>query len=71
MIGVTAAMTMLCCRYQRLNPFKPITSKSADVFILLNTNIQSNAITNYDRIQPQSSGTRYDVYMHMAEKQKL
>ncbi|MFR1684687.1 MAG: hypothetical protein ACLSV3_07245 [Roseburia sp.] len=53
--------------------FKPITVKAGRCIHLLNTNIQSNAITNYSyRIQPQSSGTRYDiVYAYGGEAEAL
>ena len=65
LIGVAAAaMTMPCTLpvSAATKSFKPITVKAGRCIHLLNTNIQSNAISNYSyRIQPQSSGTRYDI----------
>ena len=58
-----AAMTKLCTLpvSAATKSFKPITVKAGRCIHLLNTNIQSNAITNYSyRIQPQSYGTRTD-----------
>ena len=70
-----AAMTMLCTLpvSAATKSFKPITVKAGRCIHLLNTNIQSNAITNYSyRIQPQSSGTRYDiVYAYGGEAEAL
>ena len=61
LIGVAAAaMTMLCTLpvSAATKSFKPITVKAGRCIHLLNTNIQSNAITNYSyRIQPQSSSS--------------
>ena len=76
LIGVAAAaMTMLCTLpvSAATKSFKPITVKAGRCIHLLNTNIQSNAITNYSyRIQPQSSGTRYDiVYAYGGEAEAL
>ena len=76
LIGVAAAaMTMLCTLpvSAATKSFKPITVKAGRCLHLLNTNIQSNAITNYSyRIQPQSSGTRYDiVYAYGGEAEAL
>ncbi|MFR7953559.1 MAG: hypothetical protein ACLU4P_08995 [Ruminococcus sp.] len=64
------------CRYQQATNQSGLNRsavKAGRCIHLLNTNIQSNAITNYSyRIQPQSSGTRYDiVYAYGGEAEAL
>ena len=72
LIGVAAAaMTMLCTLpvSAATKSFKPITVKAGRCIHLLNTNIQSNAITNYSyRIQPQSSGDRKSTRLNSSHR---